>query len=254
MRSTPALVLASLPFIFACGAKGPAAKSPEPSAQNSSADSDSEAAPGKTPAAGDDANKCTGFEIPDLLAILSQTSCELPDGSPPPKERDLKDVLDVSVSVDPHVAPGATAKVRVVYKNKGKTDLPLDFTVDPEPRFAFKLYTLKGKRADKPAGDEPALPPELANATAPDQKVARVIIAPNGTATTTLSWDAVRYKWASKEKAKGAAPGHGYPREPAGPLAKGKYVLRVVTSLVGVFEGVDHEISQPRTEVQIGGG
>ena len=77
-------------------------------------------------------------------------------------------------------------------------------------------------------------------------------LAPNGTAKVTESWTAVKYKWASKDKAKGALPGRGYPREPAGPIAKGKYVLRVITPLVGVFEGVDHELSQPRTQVEIG--
>ena len=29
-------------------------------------------------------------------------------------------------------------------------------------------------------------------------------------------------------------------------------MLRVITPLVGVFEGVDHEVSQPRTQVEIG--
>jgi hypothetical protein len=62
----------------------------------------------------------------------------------------------------------------------------------------------------------------------------------------------VKFKWASKDKAKGAMPGRGYPREPAGPIGKGKYVLRVITPLVGVSQGVDHEVSQPRTQVEVG--
>ena len=187
------------------------------------------------------------------MVLLGQTSCELPDGTAEPKERDLKDILDVRVSADAHVAPGAHTSVRVLFKNKGKTDLPLDFVVDPEARFAFEVSTPKGTRVDKPAGAEPALPEAVSNAPVPEKKFARITIAANGSAGLTLQWDAVKTKWVSKEKAKGAVPGRGYPREPAGPLPKGKYVLMVVTPLVGVFEGADHEVSQPRTDVQIGG-
>lgn len=123
--------------------------------------------------------------------------------------------------------------------------------VDPEPRFDFEVYTLKGARADAPKGAAPSLPPEVANATAPEPKIARVTLAQQGTAKLTLKWNAVKYKWASKERAKGALPGHGYPKEPAGPLTKGAYVLRVLTPLTGVFEGVDHDVSQPRVQVSV---
>ena len=76
--------------------------------------------------------------------------------------------------------------------------------------------------------------------------------ATNGTAKLTLKWDAVKYKWASADRAKGALPGHGYPKDPAGPLKKGAYILRVITPLTGVFEGVDHDVSQPRVQVTVG--
>jgi hypothetical protein len=92
----------------------------------------------------------------------------------------------------------------------------------------------------------------VANAPAVEPKVARVILATQGTARLTLKWNAITYKWASKDKAKGALPGEGYPKEPAGPLAKGKYVLRVITPLTGIFEGTDHEVSHPRTPVEVG--
>lgn len=199
------------------------------------------------------AMSCGGANIPDLAAVLAQASCEVPDRKPGEPDMDVKDQLEIKVVTDsPKVAPGSAAKVTVTFHNKGKKVLPLDFVVDPEPRFDFEVYTLKGSRVDKPAGDEPMLPPEVSNAIPPEKTVARVTLAPNGTATVTGSWTAVKYKWASKDKAKGAPPGHGYPREPAGPIAKGKYVLRVITSLVGIAESVDHEITQPRTEVEIG--
>jgi hypothetical protein len=204
----------------------------------------------------DDAEKksmsCGGASIPDLAAVLAQSACEAKDAKPDEPEKELKD-LEIKVAADaPKVAPGSTAKITITYHNKGKTVLPLDFVVDPEPRFDFEVYTAKGSRADKPAGDAPPLPTEVQNAPEPEKTVARITLAPNGTATLTTSWTAVKYKWASKDKAKGALPGRGYPREPGAPLPKGKYVLKVLTPLVGVAQGMDHELSQPQTPVEIG--
>lgn len=195
---------------------------------------------------------CGGASIANLAAVLAQAACEAPKATADEPGKDVKD-LEITVQTDsPKVAPGSSSKVTVTFHNKGKTVLPLDFMVDPEPRFDFAVFTAKGQRIDKPTGDAPALPPEVQNAPEPEKTVARITLAPNGTAKLVESWTAVKYKWASKDKAKGALPGRGYPREPAGPLAKGKYVLRVITPLVGVNEGSDHELSQPRTEVEIG--
>jgi hypothetical protein len=196
---------------------------------------------------------CAGTNIPDLAAIASQSSCEVNDPQAEVARRDVKDALEIKVATDPpKIAPGATAKVTLVLHNKGKTPLQLDFAIDPEPRFKFEVYTKKGQRVDKPTGNEPPLPPEIANAPVPERQISRVLLAPQGNATVNLSWDAIKYKWAAKEKAKGAVPGRGFPQEPAGPLAPGKYVLRVVMPLVGLAEGVDHEVTQPRAEVEIG--
>jgi len=151
----------------------------------------------------------------------------------------------------PRIAPGSTASITVIFKNKGKGDLPLSFVVDPEPRFDFAVYTLKGARVDAPKGSAPSLPPEVANASVPEPKVARITLPQQGTAKLTLKWNAVKYKWASKDRAKGALPGQGYPRDPAGPLPKGTYILRVITPLTNVFEGVDHDASQPRVQITV---
>jgi predicted small lipoprotein YifL len=194
---------------------------------------------------------CNGMAIPDLLASLSQAACELPEGAAPSTQHVQKDNLDVTLTASGQVAPGSSAQVSVVFKNKGKTKLPLDFTVDPDPRFHFELYTPKGARVDKPAGNEPPLPPGAGEAIA--ARLARITLYPNGTATLLLPWQAVKYKWVSKDKAKGAVVGHGYPREPAGPLPKGKYVLRLVMPLANADETGDHEVSQPRADVEIAG-
>jgi hypothetical protein len=270
LESMKSLVVAFFPLLAiaaACGGKTPDAQSPENADESSSSGSDtssnttndeSERKPAAQHATIHEEDKsgpakCGGADVTDLLAVLSQASCEVPGANPEgPSDRDVKDLLEITVRPDsPRIAPGSKSTIRVTFRNKSKTDLPLDFVVDPLPRFDFEVYTVKGTRADKPKGDEPSLPPE-AEGAAPDKKIARITLAPQGTAGLTLSWDAVKYKWASKDKAKGAVPGHGYPREPAGPLPKGKYVLRVTTPLVGVFEGVDHEVSQPRTQIEIG--
>lgn len=208
-----------------------------------------------TPAPGDDAVKkavpCGGADIADLASVLSQAACEVASTNPG-EHKDVSDQLEIKVAPDsPRVAPGSTATVTVTFRNKGKGELPLNFVVDPEPRFDFEVYTLKGSRVDAPHGKAPALPPEVANAEVPEPKIARVTLASQGTARLVLKWDAVKYKWASKERAKGALPGRGYPKEKAGPIPKGTYTLRVVTPLTNVAEGGDHEVSQPRVQITV---
>jgi predicted small lipoprotein YifL len=196
---------------------------------------------------------CAGMNIPNLFASLAQAACELPEGASPSTQQATKDSLEVTLTAAATIAPGSTAQVSVVLKNKSKAKLPLDFTVDPDPRFKFELATPKGARVDKPAGNEPSLPAQTSAEDVAQPRLARITLDPNGSATLLLPWQAVKYKWAPKEKAKGALAGHGYPREPAGPLPKGKYVLRLVMPLANVDEGVDHEITQPRTNVEIAG-
>ncbi len=224
---------------------------------NGAAGGDTASAPSGPAAPGDDAAKksspCGGFQIDDLASVLGQDAC-VDAKANPNEQKDVKDQLEIKVVPDsPRIAPGSTATITVTFKNKGKADLPLSFVVDPEPRFDFEVYTLKGSRADAPKGSAPSLPPEVANGAPPDSKIARVTLPQQGTARLTLKWNAVKYKWASKERAKGAIPGRGYPKEAAGPLPKGKYILRVITPLTGVFEGVDHDVSQPRIEITVGG-
>jgi hypothetical protein len=273
MRALAVLPFALLLAAAACGGAKKDADNPENASDDTSSDDGggASAAADQLPAkhdstpsgggasgggGGDDtgskkSNPCGGFEVPDLASVLSQVACEVQNPNTS-AQNDVKDKLEIKVVPDsPRIAPGSTANITVTFKNKSPKDLPLDFVVDPEPRFDFEVYTLKGTRVDKPKGTEPSLPPEVANAPVPDQKVARVTLATQGTATLKLQWNAVKYKWAGKDRAKGAIPGHGYPREPAGPLPKGSYILRVITPLTGVFEGVDHEISQPRVQVTV---
>jgi hypothetical protein len=201
-----------------------------------------------------DAKPCLSDDFPDLMSTLAQAACEISADKASDKQRDLTGRLEVTVTPDaPKVAPGGMDKVTIVLHNKSPDKaLSLDFAVDPEPRFEFQAFTAKGARADRPAGDAPPLPPEVQNAPEPDKGIARITLAPNGKAKLVAPWIAVKYKWASKDKAKGAVPGRGYPTEAAGPLPKGKYVLRVVMPLLNVSEGDDHPMTQPRTPIEVG--
>jgi hypothetical protein len=192
---------------------------------------------------------CAGVDL-DLNKMLYQASCEVPQA--PPNTFDAKGKLEVKVLPPGKVAPGGKTEIVVTFTNKTNAEMPVFFVVDPEPRFSIEVYDAKtNKRVDAPADPEPKLPDSVANATLPEKKTAKVVLAPNGKGTFRIPWEANKQKWAPKDKVKGAIPGQGYPRVAAGPLGKGKYALHVLTPLTGVFEGMDHEVSQPRAELEI---
>jgi hypothetical protein len=196
--------------------------------------------------------ECKVVNTAELQPLLSRPECEVHDSEATTKERDLNEVLTVKATTEGGtVAPGGQLKVTVTFTNKGKEPLPLDFKLDPEPRFIMELYTPKGARAELPPGDEPMLPPEATGGLALEPGVARATLTPGSSGRVLLTWNAVKYKWANKDKARGAVRGHGYPREAAGSLPKGKYVLKVVTPLIGVFEGIEHSLSQPTVPIEV---
>jgi hypothetical protein len=205
-------------------------------------------APGSTDdATGPKKDDCSVFDEPNLEGVLLKSACEAPSptGQPP----DLSKSLTVRVSIIPNVlAPGAHGDVLVSYTNKSNAVLPLYFTIDPMPRFDIEVYNAKGNRVDLPKSVPPPLPAGMAPREPGEAKTARIMLAPNGTARMPLGWDAVKTRWAP-EKLKGTPPEKGYPRAPAGALPKGKYSIKVVTPLTNVFEGIDHEVSQPRVDV-----
>ena len=103
-----------------------------------------------------------------------------------------------------------------------------------------------------PPGKPPNPPKGHSQPPPNDPKVAKITLAANGTARARLAWEAVKMKWAP-EKVRGTPSERGFPRTPAGALPKGKYTVKVMTPLVGVNEGVDHEISAPKVEIEVGG-
>jgi hypothetical protein len=261
MISRLAIPVALTLVLAACGSKKPP-QTAETTDDTSSTDpagggADVKATDGGAdPITGDkpaESKPCEGFEIPDLAKVLSQAACEVPNPKGDEKSRDVKGILEVKLVANTmKIAPGGTANLTIMIANKGTTAIPLSFAVDPEPRFIIEVYDSKGKRADIPAGSEPPLPASVSSAPVPEKKTAKVTIVTQGTAQVKIDWDAVKYKWAPPERAKGAVPGRGYPRVAAGPLPKGKYTVRVRMPLLGVFEGVDHEVSEPRVQIEVG--
>lgn len=220
-------------------------------------DAPTDKAGGGTPAktAGDAPKKdiCTGQDLNNLEELLNKSECEVADKKPESLENpDMKGKLEVTVGASPtKVAPGGKVDLLVTFANKTKEPMALHFRIDPLARFETEAFDAKKKRADVPATPPPP-PPKGHSAPPPaDQKVAKVTVGAGGKAIVRVPWDAVKMKWAP-EKVRGTASEKGYPRVPNGPLAKGKYNVRVLTPLVGVFEGADHEVSGPKVDIEVG--
>jgi hypothetical protein len=197
---------------------------------------------------------CVGFDISNLEDMLAKSDCEVPDTKPDSVQNpDVKGKLEVTVAASPtKVAPGGKVDLVVSFQNKTQAPMTLNFRLDPLARFETEAYDAKKKRVDMPGGQPPP-PPKGHSAPPPaDQKVGKVTIAPSGFARARVAWEAVRMKWAP-EKVRGTSVEKGYPRSPAGPLPKGKYTVKVLTPLIGVFEGADHEISGPKVDIEVGG-
>jgi hypothetical protein len=195
--------------------------------------------------------ECVGFEVDKLDEALMKVACEMKDTSASQSSTDMKDKLEIRVMPFPtKVAPGGTMDIVVSFVNKSKEPLTLYFQINPEPHFTLEAYDAKNKRADMPSGNPPPFPKDMIQPEGSAPKVAKYTIAPNGSGKVKLAWTASRMKWAP-DKVKGAILERGYPRSPAGPLPKGKYTLRVITPLVGVFEGVEHEVTAPKIPIEV---
>ncbi len=172
---------------------------------------------------------CTSAEFETLEDVLRQCGSPMPRGGDVPGG--MKDKLEVRVVAGtPSITPGGRVDLTVTLKNKSSEPLPLYFTGAPTPSFEIEAVDGKGKRVDLPTGKAPKTPAVPAR----DVKAARITLAPGGTARVKIPWDAVKTRWAP-EKAK-SWEGRGYPRAPAGPLAAGKYTLRIVLPLIGELE------------------
>lgn len=203
-------------------------------------------------AAGTKKDVCLGFDIGDLEDLLVKSECEVPGANPDTLPNpEVKGKLEVTATASPtRTAPGGKVELLVTFANKTKEPMPLAFRIDPLARFETETYDAKNKRADMPAGNPPS-PPKGHSAPPPaEAKVAKITVAAGGSARVRVPWEAVKMKWAP-ERVRGTAVERGFPRKPAGPLGKGTYTVKIVTPLVGVFEGSDHEVSSPKVDVEV---
>lgn len=185
---------------------------------------------------------CVGSRFDSVEQALKQCEVPMPKSGEVPSG--LHDKLDIQVSTNPSQAkPGGHLEVVVLFRNKTADPLSLYFTGDPTPRFDVEAVDAKGKRVDLPAGKPPKAPPSPGR----EAKASRLTLSPAGTARVVLSWDAVKTKWAP-EKMK-TWEGRGFPRASAGPLPAGKYTLRVVLPLLGLFEKGDADL--PRVAISV---
>lgn len=255
-KTTPCCFILALALAAAaCGGKKDAQN---PSADTGDAGDDENAGAfgsetdGGTEKAAPKRDVCVGFDIGNLEDLLAKSDCEVPNAKPETLENpDVKGKLEVTLASSPtKVAPGGKADLVVTFTNKTKDSMTLHFRIDPLARFETETYDAKKKRADMPPGNPPP-PPKGHSAPPPAEvKVAKVTVAANGSARVSVPWQAVKMKWAP-DKVRGTAVEKGYPRVPAGPLPKGKYTVKVVTPLIGVFEGGDHEVSSPSVDIEV---
>jgi hypothetical protein len=248
-REGAALFLAAVAALSmsACGGSKTAPKSPDDVPASTT---DGGVSPEGGGGEGGAPSVCSGDSL-DLTNVLVQSACEVPNPGNDAKQRDVSALLAVTAAPSsPGVAPGGHVDIVVTYTNKSQAPLPLDFTLDPTPRFTVEAYTSTNKRAEMPHTPQPHAkndgPPS--EPTAPG--TAQVTVAPGGKATVKIGWDAVKLRWAP-ELLKGTPPELGFPTAPAGPLPKGKYVLKVITPLTGIFEGSDHEVSTAKTMIVV---
>ena len=186
---------------------------------------------------------CASDDFEALEDALRQCDAKMPGSADVPTG--MRDKLELRVtSGTPSIAAGGRVDLTVTFKNKSNEPLPLYFTGDPSPKFDVEAVDSKGHRVDLPAGK----PPKTPALPTREVKASRITLAPGGTARVKIAWDAVKTRWAP-EKVK-TWDGRGYPRAPAGPLPAGKYTLRIVLPLVGVFE--KGELEPPKVPVDVG--
>ena len=255
----PAFVLvaaASLVSFTACGNKKPAddaSKDKKDTADAGEGEGDEGAtAKGDGGAEAPKKDECVGNDIANVEDMLLKSSCELPNTTPDSLPNpDLKGKLEINLSPSPaKIGGGGKTDITVTFANKTKEPLTLHFRIDPVPRFETEAYDAKNKRVDMPTEKQPSPPKGHTQAPPTEPKVAKLTLAPGGTARARVPWEAVKMKWAP-DKVRGTPPEKGFPRTPAGPLPNGKYSVKVVTPLVGVLEGPEHEFSAPKVDIEV---
>lgn len=175
---------------------------------------------------------CSGGDFDALDDVLRRCEAPMPQSSDLPSG--IADKLQIRVRANaPSVARSGRLELTVTLQNVSNEPLTLYFSGAPSPRFDVEAIDAKGRRVDVPKGKPPPWPKGAEAKNAP-VRAARVTLSPGASGTISLPWRAVTYRWAPELA--DSWEGRGYPRAPSTPLAKGRYTLRFVVPLLGVFE------------------
>lgn len=181
---------------------------------------------------------CVGTDL-NLDEVLGKPAC-ISSAPLETNSNTFGSALEATVSARPNaVDPGGRVELTLVLRNKGNKDLPMKFKVDPFPRFLVEVYDSNHRRADAPTTDPPPSPKDYSPPPEPEARLATVVLKPNGTAHVTVPWEAVKTVWAPEKLKKGTSAYGGFPRKPAGPLAKGVYAAKVIPPFTTVFDGFE---------------
>lgn len=195
-----------------------------------------------TPIPGSKEAACTGGDFEDVIESLK--ACDVPTPKTSELPTNIKDKLEIRVNAGTlTIMPGGRVDLTITMKNKSNEPLPLYFTLDPMLRIDFETSDAKGRRADLPTGKAPKTTPPSSS------KTAKIILVPTGTARIKVPWDAVKQKFAPERAASWA--GKGPPRAPAGALANGKYTIKILVPMLGVFE--KDGVEAPKMPIEVGG-
>jgi hypothetical protein len=109
--------------------------------------------------------------------------------------------------------------LQIAYRNKGSKPITLLFALDPGAKFEPEVFDSKGRLV----GASSAKGAKKGAKTS--SKVAKLVLGAGGTGKAKVSWTA--------------------------PQTKGKYTVRVLTSLLVSADTRDKDLSAPRTQVQV---
>lgn len=181
---------------------------------------------------------CSGGDFDALDDVLRR--CEAPMPQPSELPSGIADKLQIRVRANaPSVERSGRLELTLTLQNVSNEPLTLYFSGAPSPRFDVEAIDAKGRRVDVPKGKPPPWP-KGTEAQHTSVRAARVTLSPGTSGTIVIPWRAVTYRWAPDLAT--SWEGRGYPRAASGPLAKGRYTLRFVVPLLGVFEKGELEL------------
>lgn len=189
---------------------------PIESSGDSSASSSRESESGNTKI--ESASDCKADKFDDLVASLGNGACEADARAERPG--DLRDSLEVRMTPSSaNVSPSGHVDLLIAYRNKSSKPVTLLFALEPSARFEPEVFDSKGRVVGASAAKS------AKKGAKGGAKVSKLVLGAGGTGKAKVSWTA--------------------------PQTKGKYTVRVSTSLLVSADTRDKDLTAPRTQVQV---